>query len=92
MIKNKRGERMEIIFNFKEKNALAYDGNKVIGRCEFEETENVWNIIHTKVDESYQGQGIAKQLVLEVISNAKNQKKKVVADCSYAKKVLEKEF
>lgn len=65
--------------------------DKVIGRCEFEETENVWNIIHTKVNESYQGQGIAKQLVLEVISNAKTQKKKVVADCSYAKKVLEKE-
>ena len=57
---------MEIIFNFKEKNALAYDGDKVIGRCEFEETENVWNIIHTKVNESYQGQGIAKQLVYNV--------------------------
>ena len=40
---------------------------------------------------SGQGQGIAKQLVLEVISNAKTQKKKVIADCSYAKKVLEKE-
>ena len=81
---------IKIIFNVKEKKALAYDGNKVIGHCEFKEKEDVWNIIHTKVDESYLGQGIAKQLVLEIINNAESQRKKVIADCSYAKKVLEK--
>ncbi len=82
---------IKIIFNDKEKKALAFDKDNLIGCCDFIEKENVWNIVHTEVDKNYQGQGIAKQLVLEVISNARIQKKKVIADCSYAKKVLEKE-
>ena len=54
------------------------------------EEKNIWNIIHTEVKASYQGQGIAKKLVLEVLESAKKEGKKVIADCSYAKKILEK--
>lgn len=89
--KIEKEKMIKIIFNDKEKKALAFDKDNLIGYCDFIEKENVWNIVHTEVDKNYQGQGIAKQLVLEVISNARNQKKKVIADCSYAKKVLEKE-
>ena len=82
---------MKIIFDRKKQQAVALDEEKVIGICEFLEEKNIWNIIHTEVKASYQGQGIAKKLVLEVLESAKKEGKKVIADCSYAKKILEKE-
>lgn len=80
---------VQILWNKKENQAVALDEEKVIGICEFIEEKDTWNIIHTEVNESFQGQGIAKELVLEVIKNAKKEEKKVIADCSYAKKILE---
>lgn len=79
---------MKIIFDNKKHQAVALDENKVIGVCQFIEKENIWNIIHTEVDKAYQGQKIAKSLVLEVLENAKKEEKEIIADCSYAKKVL----
>ena len=80
---------MQIIFDKEKRRACALEEDKVIGVCEFTEEKDTWNIIHTEVNEAYQGQGIAKELVLEVIKNAKKEEKKVIADCSYAKKILE---
>ena len=74
----------------KEKNkSIAYDNNIEIGKCEFIELEGCWNITHTEVNNSYQGQGIARKLVESVIENAKKINKNVIADCSYAKKIIE---
>lgn len=70
--------------------SVAYDDNIQIGECDFIEIENCWNIVHTEVDNSYQGRGIARKLVEKVIENAKENNKKVIAECSYAKKILEK--
>ena len=78
-----------IKINFEENKSVAYDENKKIGECDFIEENNTWNIIHTEVDNTYQGQGIAKKLVECVIENAKKQNKNITADCSYAKRVLE---
>lgn len=80
---------IEITFNKEENRAIAMDGNKIIGECVFLETNDTWNIVHTEVDRSYQGQGIARKLVESVIENAKNEGKKLVADCSYAKRMIE---
>lgn len=79
-----------IKFIEKENKAIAYDEDREIGECEFIESGNTWNIIHTGVDDKYQGQGIAKKLVECVIKNAEIQNKKIIADCSYAKRVIEK--
>ena len=79
---------IEIVFREKEKRAVAYDSNKEIGECDFEETNDIWNITHTEVDSEYQGQGIAKQLVESVIKNAQILNKKLEATCSYAKKLI----
>ena len=68
---------------------MAYDNEIEIGECEFEEIENTWNIIHTIVDTKYQGQGIAKTLVKCIIENSEKCNKNLIAECSYAKKVLE---
>ena len=81
---------IEIKFEEKSNKSIAYDNNKVIGECEFIEQQENWNIVHTEVNNSYQGQGIARKLVETIIENAKKQNKNVIADCSYAKKVIEK--
>ena len=80
---------IKIIFVKEQNKSVAYDDNIQIGECDFIETENCWNIVHTEVDNSYQGQGIARKLVEKVIENAKENNKKVIAECSYAKKILE---
>lgn len=81
---------IRIVFRYQEKRAIAYDFNTEIGECNFEETEDIWNITHTEVNEKHQGQGIAKKLVENVMENAKRLNKSIEATCSYAKKVIEK--
>lgn len=60
---------IRIVFRYQEKRAIAYDFNTEIGECNFEETEDIWNITHTEVNEKHQGQGIAKKLVENVMEN-----------------------
>ena len=79
---------IKIVFKEKEKRSIAYDLNKQIGECDFEETNDTWNITHTEVSVDYQGQGIAKKLVENVIQNAKKLNKKIEATCSYAQKLI----
>lgn len=63
--------------------------NIEIGKCEFIESGECWNITHTEVSNLYQGQGIARRLVVNIIENSKTYNKNVIAECSYAKKVIE---
>lgn len=80
---------IEIKFDKNLNKSVACDNNIKIGECNFVETEDNWNIVHTEVSEKYQGQGIAKKLVQCIIENANQENKKLVADCSYAKKIIE---
>ena len=80
---------IEIKFNENKKQSVAYDNNIQIGECDYIETEDSWNIIHTEVNNSYQGQGIARKLVECIIENAQKNNKELRAECSYAKKVIE---
>lgn len=80
---------IDIKFIKEENRAVAYDNEIEIGVCEFKELGDTWNIIHTVVDSKYQGQGIAKMLVKCVVENSKKCNKDLIAECSYAKKVLE---
>ena len=81
---------MIVVKFLKEENrAVINDENVVIGECHFIENENTWNIVHTGVDSKYQGQGLAKRLVECVIENAKIYNKKLIADCHYARNVIE---
>lgn len=82
---------IEIKFDKERKKSIAYDVNTEIGECCYIESEKSWNIIHTEVSKLYQGQGIAKMLVKNVIENAKIANKNIIAECSYAQKVIEQE-
>ena len=81
---------IEIIFDKDNKQSVAYDNSIRIGECDYIEIEKTWNIIHTEVKDSYQGQGIARKLVDCIFENAKKYNKNLIADCSYAKKVIER--
>ena len=83
---------IEIKFDENKKQSIAYDKNIKIGECDFIENESCWNIIHTEVSNLYQGQGIARRLVENILENAKKQNKKVIAECSYAKKVIKMSY
>lgn len=80
---------IDIKFIKRENRSVAYDNEIEIGVCEFKESGNTWNIIHTVVDSKYQGQGIAKMLVKSIIENSQKCNKNLIAECSYAKKILE---
>jgi len=79
----------EIKFIKDKKQAIAYNDNTEIGVCGFVEKNETWNIVHTEVSSLYQGQGIARRLVENIIENAKKYNKKLISDCSYAKKIIE---
>lgn len=80
---------IEVKFVKSENRAVIYDNEIKIGECNYSESEDIWNIIHTGVDSKYQGQGLARKLVECVIENSKKYNKKLIADCTYAKKVIE---
>ena len=80
---------VEIKFDKNNNKSIAYDNNVKIGECKFIELGECWNIIHTEVSNIYQGQGIARKLVESIIENAKQYNKNLIAECSYAKKVIE---
>ena len=80
---------INIKFSKSENRAVIYDENVEIGECSFIENEDTWNIVHTEVNSNYQGQGLARKLVECIIENSKMYNKNLIADCSYAKKVIE---
>ena len=68
---------INIKFEKENNKSVAYDNETKIGECAFIEDGKVWNIVHTEVNSKYQGQGIARKLVENVIENAhKNNKQK----------------
>lgn len=48
------------------------------------------DIVHTEVDQKYAGQGIGNKLVDAGAEYARENNKKIVATCPFAKRVLEK--
>lgn len=80
---------VEIKFDKNTNKSIAYDNDIEIGECKFIELEECWNIIHTQVSSLYQGQGIARRLVECIIENARRCNKNIIAECSYAKKVID---
>ena len=79
---------IRIEFDIKNNKSVAYDEDNVVGVCEYIAKEDTWNIVHTEVDRNYQGKGIARRLVECILEEAKKNNKKLIADCSYAAKVI----
>lgn len=81
---------IEIKFIKSENKVIAINNEIEIGECEFIIKEKEWNIVHTFVLNDYRGQNIAQRMVEFIIEESKKENKDVIADCSYAKKILSK--
>ncbi len=79
---------VKVVMEPKNCRSVAFDGDKMIGECDYQESDAGWCIYHTEVDSEYGGKGIAKRLVYAVIEAAERKKVGVSATCSYAVKVL----
>lgn len=78
-------------FKVENDRIICVDNGKTVGEVTFPETSSgVFNINHTFVDESMQGKGIAAQLVRLALNEINMRGGEVVADCSYARKYIDK--
>ena len=69
----------------------AYDGEKLIGKCQYRIDGDNWVIYHTDVDKEYGGQGIALRLLQAIVVKAKEEGKRIKPECSYVRHVFEKD-
>ena len=81
---------IEVKFEMEKKRASAWDGEKMVGTCEFLVLPSFWIINHTVVDPSYGGQGIAGRLVDCVVQAAVAMNKKIKPFCSYDRRMFDK--
>ncbi|UJH90025.1 N-acetyltransferase [Antarcticibacterium sp. 1MA-6-2] len=69
----------------------AKDGGKDAGEMTYSRTNDSKIIIeHTQVEPEFQGQGVGKKLVQEAVGYSRQNNLKIVPECSYAKKVLQR--
>lgn len=74
-----------------ENRVCAYRDNQEVGGVTFTKAgESLLIIDHTFVDESMKGQKLGKKLVSEVVEVAREQEKKIVPLCPFAKAEFEK--
>ncbi|MBP2026077.1 GNAT family N-acetyltransferase [Peptoniphilus stercorisuis] len=76
---------------FKEENDrfLYLENDIEMGKIIFEDKDNIITINHTLVPKENSGRGIARDLVNRVVKKARDENKKIIPVCTYAKKVLE---
>ncbi|MCR4600241.1 MAG: N-acetyltransferase [Clostridia bacterium] len=83
---------MLIRFEEPKRRIAAYDGDKLVGKCEFmprHTREEVWIATHTEVDREYEGQGIAARMAEMLVEEARNHEVKIRPECSYIVRFLE---
>lgn len=69
----------------------AKDNDKYAGKLEYSrKEENQMVIEHTEVDPGFQGEGVGKKLVHHSAEFARENNLKIVPQCAYAKKILER--
>lgn len=82
---------MKIEFEESKHRAAAYDDahKKVVGVCTFSNSQGLWIIDHTQVDEGMKGEGLGKQLVDRVVEEARGNRVKVLPLCPFAKRLFD---
>ena len=80
---------IRIVFEAEKQQSAAYDGEKMIGECQYSvDRTGQWVIVHTGVRPEYNGRGIAKRLVECVIAAARERGAKIIPLCSYAQRMM----
>lgn len=81
---------VDIVFEKDNKRAAAFDSKENIGECTFSQSEKIWIIDHTFVNDNYKGQGLARKLVDKVVEEAKKAGAKIIPLCPYALSLFQK--
>lgn len=79
-INNEKNGEFEIYFEGEKAGIMTYQW----------ENEDQFIIEHTEVDKAFAGKGLAKELVLAGVKYARENGKKIVPLCSYAKSTFDK--
>ena len=80
---------VRVVFEEENLRSAAYDGDRLVGECDYSDDGESFSILHTEVAPEYTGRGIARRLVFRTAEAAEKRKKKIVPVCSYAKAALE---
>jgi len=87
--KTYENDAIRVVFEESNQQAAAYDGDKMIGECQYTIAGTTkWIIAHTGVRPDYNGRGIAKRLVECVIAAARERGVKIHPLCSYANNMM----
>ena len=70
------------------------ENNATVAELDYQMNDKTLVILHTEVNESLEGKGIAKELVAAAVDHVRNNSLRINATCPYAKEVLDrtKEF
>lgn len=69
---------------------IEQDGKRLAKLQYFHSRDGEITIYHTEVGEELGGKGVGRELVAAAVAYARGNKSKVLATCSYAKKVIDK--
>ena len=76
----------KITYEPDEQRSAAYLDDKNVGECCYIPKHEVWTIVHTYVRPEFNGQGIATELVAELVRQARSKNVKIVPQCVFALK------
>ena len=80
---------VKVVFEEENLRSAAYDGDRLVGECDYEDDGGSFTIYHTEVRPDYQDKEIARRLVFKTAEAAEKRKKSIIPVCSYARKVME---
>lgn len=84
-------DKIKYILNKKDNRSEVYDGDKLIGKCEYKIEADKLDIYHTEVDAAYGGRGLAGKLVDLVVAYARDENLKIIPSCPYVAKKFDKD-
>ncbi len=84
-------DKIKYTLNEKESRSEVYDGDKLIGKCDYSIETNKLDIYHTEVDAAYGGRGLASKLIDLVVAYARDENLKIIPTCPYVAKKFDKD-
>ena len=79
---------ISVVFEEKSFRSVAYDKEKQVGWCRYENRSGAWVIVETIVDPEYKDHGLGGRLVLCIGENAKKYGIPIISEDPFARNVL----
>lgn len=78
-------------YKIDDKHVYLEEDGKILATLNYGDDGHIITVFSIFVDESLRGQGIAKELMEEIIKKRKEERKEILPICSYAKRYLGEE-